>query len=46
MAIADTGFIVGSDAHSPDRVGDFTKAIDLICESGIDPERVVNIKVE
>ncbi|MDR1271407.1 MAG: PHP domain-containing protein [Clostridiales Family XIII bacterium] len=46
MAIADIGFIVGSDAHSPDRIGHFTGAVDLICESGIDPERVVNIKVE
>jgi putative hydrolase len=44
MAIADVGFIISSDAHSPGRVGDFRSAVDLVLESGIDIGRVVNLR--
>lgn len=35
-------FIIGSDAHRPERVGDFTGAIALAAEAGIPPERILN----
>lgn len=35
-------FIIGSDAHRPERVGEFTGAIALAREAGIPPERIVN----
>ena len=44
MLLADIGFIVNSDAHSPDRIGSFMPAARLIEESGLDPERVANLK--
>jgi putative hydrolase len=44
MAIADVGFIISSDAHTPGRVGDFRSAVDLVLGSGIDVARVVNLK--
>jgi putative hydrolase len=44
MMLTDARFIVNSDAHTPDRVGDFLPALALIAESGIDMERVVNLK--
>jgi putative hydrolase len=44
MAIADVAFIISSDAHSPERVGDFRSAVDLVLDSGIDVARVVNLK--
>jgi putative hydrolase len=43
MALADIKFIVSSDAHSPDRVGDFMGAINLLIQAGISMDRVVNI---
>ena len=46
MMIADIKFIVSSDAHTPDRVGDYFGAIDLLLDAGVDMDRVVNIKVE
>ncbi|MDR1796134.1 MAG: PHP domain-containing protein [Clostridiales Family XIII bacterium] len=46
MAIADVRFLISSDAHSPARVGDFTEAVYLLLDAGIDLSRVVNLKVE
>lgn len=46
MALADCKFIISSDAHSPDRVGDFASGIRLAKESGIDMTRIVNLKME
>ncbi|MDR0853515.1 MAG: PHP domain-containing protein [Clostridiales Family XIII bacterium] len=43
MALADVKFIVSSDAHSPDRVGDFLSAVNLLIEAGISMDRVVNV---
>jgi putative hydrolase len=45
MAIADVEFIISSDAHSPERVGDFRSAVDLVLASGIDVARVVNLSI-
>lgn len=36
-------FIISSDAHSPDRVGDFKPGLARALEAGIEPERIVNI---
>lgn len=45
MAIPDCKFIISSDAHTPDRIGDFAGGIRLAVESGIDLNRIVNLKV-
>jgi putative hydrolase len=37
-------FIVNSDAHIPQRVGDFASAIELITITELDPARVANLK--
>lgn len=39
-------FIVNSDAHSPKRIGDFSNAINLINETGLDTTRIVNLKTQ
>ena len=44
LMLTEARFIVNSDAHTPERVGDFLPALALIAESGIDMERVVNLK--
>ncbi|GHU61107.1 phosphoesterase [Clostridia bacterium] len=44
MMLTDVRFIVNSDAHTPDRVGDFLPALALIAEAGIGMERVVNLQ--
>ena len=36
-------FIISSDAHKPERVGDFESGLARALEAGIDPERIVNI---
>jgi putative hydrolase len=43
--VASTGvnFVIGSDAHSPDRVADYSSALELIERIGIDKERVHNL---
>ena len=43
---ADIRFIVNSDAHSPKRIGDFSNAISLIIETGLDTARIVNLKTQ
>jgi putative hydrolase len=45
MTLTDVRFIISSDAHKPDRVGDFVSAVNLILDSGIDLDRVVNLEV-
>ncbi|MDR3304696.1 MAG: PHP domain-containing protein [Clostridiales Family XIII bacterium] len=45
MMLADIRFVVSSDAHSPDRVGDFIAAVNLLIDAKVDMDRVVNIKV-
>jgi putative hydrolase len=45
MMLADVKFIISSDAHKPDRVGDFVSAVNLLLDSGIDLDRVVNLQV-
>jgi putative hydrolase len=46
MTNRDVKFIICSDAHSPARIGDFRSAVDLVLGAGIDPARVVNLKVD
>jgi putative hydrolase len=43
MADVAVNFLISSDAHSPQRVGDFRSAVDLLIESGVDAGRVVNL---
>jgi putative hydrolase len=38
-------FIINSDAHSPERIGDCAGAVERIRKAGIDLERVVNLEV-
>jgi len=37
-------FGLGSDAHRPERIGDFTRALDRIARAGIDSDRIINLK--
>ena len=37
-------FIISSDAHTPDRVGDFKEGLIRALRAGLDPARIVNIK--
>ncbi|MGE5594251.1 MAG: PHP domain-containing protein [Betaproteobacteria bacterium] len=38
-------FCIGSDAHAPDDVGDFGRALEVAIGAGIDPERIINVRV-
>ena len=40
-AACGASFVIGSDAHTPDRVGDFAKAIRAAEEAGV-TQRIVN----
>ena len=40
----DVSFIISSDAHSPDRVGDFIGGIERAQAAGLELERIVNIE--
>lgn len=42
-ARTEVKFIINSDAHGPEEVGDFIKAIKAVESLGLPPERVVNI---
>lgn len=42
----DLKFIIGSDAHVPERVGTFEHAVERALESGIELERIVNLKIQ
>jgi putative hydrolase len=46
MMLADIYFIISSDAHSPDYVGNFISAVNLAIDAGIDMARIINLKVE
>lgn len=37
-------FVISSDAHIPERVGDFEMGLARALEAGIEPERIVNIE--
>lgn len=37
-------FIISSDAHTPDRVGDFKEGVERALRAGLDLKRIVNIK--
>ena len=37
-------FIISSDAHTPDRVGDFKGGVDRAISAGLNPDRIVNIR--
>lgn len=38
----DVSFVIGSDAHTPEKVGDFAKAIKTAEEAGLDSSRIIN----
>lgn len=44
-ALTDVGFIISSDAHHPDRIGEFEGGLDRALEAGIDLSRIVNIEM-
>ena len=44
MAWTYVNFIISSDAHTPDRVGDFKAGIERAEEAGLDLSRIVNIE--
>lgn len=35
-------FVISSDAHVPDRVGDFIKGINIAKDAGVPPQRIIN----
>lgn len=41
----DVSFVISSDAHKPKYVGRFAESMSLALEAGIDPSRIVNIKI-
>lgn len=44
-AKTDAQFVISSDAHTPERIGDCQGAVGRIIEAGLDFERVVNLVV-
>ena len=40
----DVKFVIGSDAHKPERVGCFEEGLQRLLDAGVDPQRVVNLK--
>ncbi|MGL4484615.1 MAG: PHP domain-containing protein [Anaerovoracaceae bacterium] len=44
MAKYPVNFVLNSDAHTPERVGDYESALDKAIKAGIDTERIVNVK--
>ncbi len=45
VAKEGASFVIGSDAHSPDRVGDFIRGINLAKQVGLTPKQVLNARV-
>ncbi len=41
----DVKFVISSDAHVPENVGRFESQLERALEAGLDPERIVNIKL-
>ena len=35
-------FVINSDAHTPDRVGDFLRGMEIAKEAGVPPNRIIN----
>ena len=44
MAVPGVQFILSSDAHSPERVGDCKVGLERALRAGLNPERIVNIR--
>ena len=42
--VEDVKFIISSDAHTPNRVGDYKEGIERAAEAGLDLKRIVNIE--
>lgn len=42
----DVKFIISSDAHTPDRVADFKPGLERALRAGVDPSRIVNIRLK
>lgn len=42
--VEDVNFIISSDAHTPDRVGDFRAGVIRALKAGLDLKRIVNIR--
>lgn len=42
--VEDVQFIISSDAHTPDRIGDFKDGVDRAARAGLDLSRIVNIQ--
>ena len=40
----DVRFIIGSDAHTSDRVGDYVNGLERAEAAGVDFQRIVNIE--
>lgn len=40
----DVSFVIGSDAHVPEKVGEFAAQLKRALAAGLDPERIVNIE--
>lgn len=40
----DVKFVIGSDAHVPEKVGSFEEPLRRALEAGLEPERIVNIE--
>lgn len=45
-ADTDVGFIISSDAHTPERVGSFEGGLRRAIEAGLDIERIDNIEID
>ncbi len=43
-AAFDVKFVIGSDAHVPEKVGEFKDSLVRALRAGLDPERIVNIE--
>lgn len=44
VANEGASFVINSDAHSPDRVGDFALGLDLVKKVGLTPKEVINLR--
>jgi putative hydrolase len=45
MALEEgASFVINSDAHTPDRVGDFKRGMEIANEAGVPPHRIINTK--
>ena len=40
----EVSFVIGSDAHIPEKVGEFKEQLSRALHAGLDPERIVNIE--